>query len=82
MRRAVGCASCLNAGYIGRTGLFELLPMTHEIADAILAGQSEVQLVALAREAGLELLHEHGLKKIYQGITSPEEILESILFED
>lgn len=82
MYRAVGCAACLNTGYIGRTGVFELMAMTEKIAEAVLAGNSESDLVGLARAGGFESLLSHGVAKAYAGVTSPEEIMETIISEE
>jgi general secretion pathway protein E len=82
MFRAVGCPACLQTGYHGRTGLFELMPMNEKIGGAILSRQSEGDIVARAREAGCASLLDNAIRKLYEGITSPEEIVETVFIEE
>ncbi|EMY61298.1 type II secretion system ATPase GspE [Leptospira terpstrae] len=73
--RGKGCASCLNSGYKGRTGLYELLIMNDEIKRAILQGADSNRIKELAIKNGLSTLQEYGKFKVIEGVTTPEEVL-------
>lgn len=63
---AVGCKRC-HHGYSGRTGIFEIIPMTETLAKLILSGQN---LLDFIRHENYPLLKESGLDKVNAGITS------------
>lgn len=73
--RGKGCASCLNSGYKGRTGLYELLIMNDEIKRAILQGADSNRIKELAIKNGLATLPVYGKFKVIEGVTTPEEVL-------
>ncbi|MBM9589410.1 type II secretion system ATPase GspE [Leptospira sp. 201903075] len=73
--RGKGCSSCLNSGYKGRTGLYELLKMNDEIKRAILQGADSNRIKELAVKNGLSTLQEYGKFKVIEGVTTPEEVL-------
>ncbi len=70
-----GCKRCMNTGYSGRVGIYELLKVTKPIAEAIGSDASESELVKLAKQEGMITLHDCGIRKIRQGLTTPEEIM-------
>jgi type IV pilus assembly protein PilB len=70
-----GCVSCAQTGFKGRTGLYEVLPMTDEIRRLVLEGARHDELLVVARGQGMRTLHEAGLAKVAQGITSVPEVL-------
>ncbi|MBL7542485.1 MAG: type IV-A pilus assembly ATPase PilB [Bdellovibrionaceae bacterium] len=72
-----GCGSCNNTGIKGRLAIYELLPMTEKVKDAILKGANQGQLRYLARELGLRTLRRSALLKLKRGITTFEEVLNS-----
>jgi type IV pilus assembly protein PilB len=71
---AVGCAVCAQTGYVGRTGVFELLVVNDELRDAIANGASSVQIATLGREHGYEPMFEDGLRRIAEGRTTIDEL--------
>jgi general secretion pathway protein E len=73
--RAVGCPSCGQVGYVGRTGVYELLEIDEALRTAIHAGESEQRLRELARVRGFRTLHEDGARWVETGVTSSEELL-------
>jgi type II secretory ATPase GspE/PulE/Tfp pilus assembly ATPase PilB-like protein len=73
--RGTGCAACRWTGYRGRLGLFELLPVTDDVRDAIAGRASRAQLRARALEAGLETLHTDGWRKVELGLTTVDEVI-------
>ncbi len=74
--RGKGCQSCKNTGYRGRTGIFELFILDDNLRAIILQGKSaQGSLREAAAKAGMRSLREDSLNKIYQGITTIEEVL-------
>lgn len=73
--RGKGCSSCLNSGYKGRTGLYELLVMNDEIKRAVLQGADANRIKEIALKNGLSTLQEYGKLKVIEGVTTPEEVL-------
>ncbi len=72
--RAAGCKHCHGSGYHERTGVFEVVVVTPEIADAIEQGKSERELRELLFEASVTSLRKDGLQKVRNGITTLEEV--------
>jgi len=73
--RAVGCAQCRHSGYLGRTGIFELLPVTEGIRWHILARSSAADLAEAARREGMTDMRADGMLKAMRGLTTVEEVL-------
>lgn len=71
---AQGCDNCQDTGYRGRTGIFEVLPVTDDIRGAIANGVSPTEVAGMAWKAGMATLREEGLKNVVEGITSLDEI--------
>jgi type IV pilus assembly protein PilB len=70
-----GCSSCANSGYKGRRGIYELLHITDPIRDLITQKAPTLQLRQKAIELGMITLREDGLRNIYDGDTTIEEVL-------
>lgn len=70
-----GCKTCGNTGYKGRAGLFELLDVTDPVRDLIIERAPSVVLKQKAIELGMTTLREDGLRSIYEGKTTIEEVL-------
>lgn len=71
--RAVGCDACVG-GYKGRVGVFQVLPITEEIARAMLRGESPLAIGQLAQAAGTLTLRQAATRKADAGLTSWEEV--------
>jgi type IV pilus assembly protein PilB len=69
----VGCTSCTD-GYKGRTGIYEVMPVSEEIGRIIMEGGNVMQIKQQAAREGVWSLRQAGLKKVRDGITSLEEI--------
>jgi type IV pilus assembly protein PilB len=69
------CVRCAQTGYKGRTGVYQVMPMTDEVPRLILEAARHGDLLAAARAQGMRTLHEAGLAKVTQGITSIAEVL-------
>ncbi|TAN64446.1 type II secretion system protein GspE [bacterium] len=72
--RGAGCQRCGDAGYSGRVGIFEVLPVNNKIKALIAADVPEQELLAAVIDAGMTPLHIDGLKKVSSGITTLEEL--------
>ncbi len=70
---AVGCNEC-TGGYKGRTGIYEVMPMTEQIQAIILQGGNSMQIAEAARASGVRNLRQSALLKAKHGITSLAEI--------
>ena len=70
-----GCDACGQSGYKGRQGLYELLDITDPIRDLIIERAPSVVVKQKAVELGMQTLREDGLRNIYLGNTTIEEVL-------
>jgi len=73
MYEAVGCAEC-NEGYKGRTGIYQVMPMTDAIQKIVLEGGNAMQIAAEAEKEGINDLRKSALVKVKNGVTSLAEI--------
>jgi type IV pilus assembly protein PilB len=73
--RAAGCDQCRGSGYRGRTGVFEVVRITPQLAELIQARTPLPELRAAVRSQGVRLLLDSALDKARQGVTSLEEAL-------
>ncbi|MDR3237946.1 MAG: type II secretion system ATPase GspE [Spirochaetia bacterium] len=73
--RGKGCEKCLNTGYSGRSGIYELLPMSTDIRRLILTHTDSETIKEQARKEGMKTLLEDGLQKAAGGITTIEEVI-------
>ena len=70
-----GCERCKGSGYKGRVGIYQVMPISEEIARIIMTGGNSMDIAAQARREGVLDLRQSGLRKVRQGITSLEEVL-------
>ncbi len=77
-----GCPRCNNAGYKGRTGLYELLEVNDDIRDMVSSNASVDEMRNLARSHGMTTLREAGLKLIFDGVTTIDEVVRETVMED
>lgn len=73
--RAQGCANCMNTGYRGRTGIYEVLVLDDEIRGMILAKADANTIKNRAVEKGMATLKQDGAGKVIRGMTTTEEVL-------
>ncbi|MBB6094915.1 type IV pilus assembly protein PilB [Povalibacter uvarum] len=71
--RPVGCGSCTD-GYKGRTGLYQVMPVSEEIQRIILQDGNAVDIAAQSAKEGIWDLRRSGLSKVKAGITSLDEL--------
>lgn len=76
--RGAGCAKCKNTGYKGRTGVFELMPVTEDIRNMILHREPTHAIRRAAKDAGMISMREDGIKKILLGQTTLDESIRVI----
>jgi type IV pilus assembly protein PilB len=76
-----GCSRCNGTGYRGRIGIFEIMEFNDEMRDLIMDQASTGVLRAAAQKAGMRLLRDNGLKAIYNGITTIDEIAKETMME-
>jgi type IV pilus assembly protein PilB len=79
--RGKGCDACNNTGYKGRVGLFELMIINDEIRDMIMANASTDELREVARSRGMVTLRDAGIAKIFEGVTTAEEVVRETVLE-
>ncbi len=77
-----GCPRCNNSGYKGRVGIYELMEVTDEIRDCVASEQSADEIRDVARNQGMTTLREAGLKLIFDGLTTIDEIVRETVMED
>ncbi|HEY0504970.1 MAG TPA: type IV-A pilus assembly ATPase PilB [Lysobacter sp.] len=70
---AVGCADCTE-GYKGRTGIYQVMPMTEKIQAIVLEGGNALQIADAALQSGVNDLRKSALVKVKNGVTSLAEI--------
>jgi len=70
-----GCEECSKAGYRGRTGLFEMIKVTDAFREMINSGAATLVLRQNAIEQGMRTLREDGVRSIFDGETTVEEVL-------
>lgn len=70
-----GCESCNQSGYRGRTGLFEMIKVTDSFREMINSGAATLVLRQCAIEQGMRTLREDGLRSIFDGESTVEEVL-------
>jgi len=75
--RGAGCAECKGSGYKGRKGIFELMMLDERFHEPIVRRASAQEYLRLAREKGMRTMFEDGLRKVVQGVTSLEELMEA-----
>jgi len=73
--RGEGCDLCMNVGYLGRTGLYELLEVTDSIRQLVTANADAATIRQQALKAGMRPLRQAGLAKVLDGQTTLEEVL-------
>ena len=75
-RRGKGCYHCGNTGYLGRIGIFEVMPVTPEIQEAIVRRAHAQEISAIAQRQGvMNTLAQDAARKVRAGITTVEEAL-------
>ena len=74
-KRGAGCPNCGGTGYRSRIALYEVMPMSDGIREAVLSGASSTDIKRAAIESGMKTLRMSGIAKIAEGLTTIEEVL-------
>jgi type IV pilus assembly protein PilB len=74
-----GCGMCSNTGFKGRIALYEVMPMSDELKELVLAGASAMELKREAIRLGMDTLRMAGLNKLKEGITTINEVARSTM---
>ncbi len=75
-----GCKLCAHTGYLGRTGVFELLVLSGEIKRMLIEGASGKEIKDQAVEQGMTTLQHAAMQKVKEGITTPREVLRNVFY--
>jgi type IV pilus assembly protein PilB len=75
LRRGVGCPECRGTGFSGRIGIYEMVRMTMELRELVLARAPEHALLAAARKNDMSTLREQCLARVREGLTTLEEVV-------
>jgi general secretion pathway protein E len=70
-----GCPQCRGTGYLGRTGIFEIMEITEKIRNAVNEKATPSEIKKIAQSNGMVTLRECAIKKLLQGITTVDEII-------
>jgi general secretion pathway protein E len=74
-RHGPGCLHCRETGYLGRTGIYEILPMSEKIRRLVSQQAGSLEIFKAAREEGLRTLKEAAIEKVFRGITTTTEMV-------
>ncbi len=75
LQRGAGCLRCRGTGYLGRSGVFEVLPYSDSLRKLTTSKTQIERLRARAREEGMITLRESAVQKMLAGQTTCEEVL-------
>ena len=73
-----GCNFCADTGYLGRTGIFEVMVMSETIRGMILSGASADDIREQSVKEGTVLLWHDGMLKVKAGTTTPYEVIRNV----
>jgi general secretion pathway protein E len=75
LRRGAGCLNCRQTGYVGRDGIFQLMPITERIRGLVARQAPSPEIVDAARREGMRTLREAAIEKVLAGVTTVAELL-------
>jgi type II secretory ATPase GspE/PulE/Tfp pilus assembly ATPase PilB-like protein len=81
LARSRGCDACFQTGYLGRTGVFELLGVDDELRHGLHAGLPRDELLKIARARGMRSLVAAASRKVLDGVTTIEEMTRVLLVD-
>jgi len=80
--RSAGCGYCDGRGFVGRTAVVELMPVTDEMRRLTLERPTADQVRALAVRAGMKTLRQHAIDKVLAGMTTLEEVRRKVFIDE
>ena len=75
VKEGEGCFECRGTGYIGRTGIFEMLPVDESIKNLVVHGSDAPEIKREAIKNGMRTLRQSALRKLAEGVTTFEEVV-------
>src|SRR6185369_7810686 len=75
VKEGEGCFECRGTGYIGRTGIFEILPMDEGVKNLVIHGADAPEIKREAIKNGMRTLRQSALRKLAEGVTTFEEVV-------
>lgn len=81
LKMGKGCRQCRNTGYLGRTGIFEVLPMSEKLGKFTNRKAALAELQKVASDEGMLTLQQSAVKKMLRGVTTFEEVVRVTLGE-
>ena len=76
--KSKGCEKCHDTGFIKRTGIYEVMPISQTITEMILEGASAADLEQQAIKEGMLTMKQDGILKVVMGLTTLEEVISVI----
>jgi type IV pilus assembly protein PilB len=73
--KGAGCRTCNGSGYKGRVALYEVMRFNDTLKEMVLTGASTAELKMGAIKNGMTSLRASGIKKVIDGVTTPEEVM-------
>ncbi len=73
-----GCNFCANTGYSGRTGVYEVMPLSEEVRRLLLKGAGSADIKAQALSEGMVTMRRSAMLKVQQGVTTPLEVIRNV----
>lgn len=75
LRRGAGCLNCRQTGYLGRDGVFQLMPISERIRSLVAQQAASPDIVEAARREGMLTLREAAVGKVLDGVTTVAELV-------
>ncbi|MCG8312627.1 MAG: GspE/PulE family protein [Pseudomonadales bacterium] len=75
IKSPVGCLECRKTGYLGRVGIYEIMPFSQDLKDMIGQSSPIAEIKKQAMKEGMRTLRLSGANKVAAGLTTPEEVL-------
>lgn len=76
-----GCQMCNNTGYKGRVGLFEFMLLSDDLRDMIMRNATTDNLREAAKKDGMVTLRDEGVNKMFEGVTTADEIIRETILD-
>jgi general secretion pathway protein E len=73
-----GCNFCAGTGYLGRSGIFEVMMVSEATRRMIVRGAGADELRVQARKDGMDSLWHDGMLKVKMGTTTPHEVMRNV----
>ncbi|TGA99524.1 type II secretion system protein GspE [Sporolactobacillus shoreae] len=78
LMKGIGCKSCHNTGYLGRTAVHEMIEVTENVSEKLINHHSYQDIQNLVHSSGGQSMLENGLVKVAAGVTTVDELLKII----